>query len=471
MGGVLYNLSVFEASCNPQLLGASAIEDRLQEGVPDTILSLLSAKLRVWVLTGDKQETAVNIGYSCNLLSDSTTELFILCGSTIEEVSQELRTFQAKIDIVCSHAKLSMLMESQPAPYALVINGPSLALALEPPTQMDFLRVAFSCQAVVCCRSTPLQKAQVVDLVKKEGRVVTLAIGDGANDVGMIKAAHIGVGITGREGTQAALASDFSFGQFRFLQRLLFVHGRLSYQRTAKFLSYFFFKNFAFTLVHFWFAFFNGFSAQTVYDEWFITLYNLVFTSLPVLALAIFDQDMGASWSLAFPSLYDPGRKSELFNGNIFMSGCCRAIFTSLALFFVPFGAYAGAADYQTFALVAGTSTLVVVGLQMAMDIMYWTVVNQFFLWGSTAVYFAVIFTMSCDGMHFVFPSEFPFVGAPRSVLGRPEFWFTIVLSVTISLLPTLVYRFMKIDLTPTLSHKDSVVQDCTIPSWRNGRV
>lgn len=115
---------------------------------------------------------------------------------------------------------------------------------------------------MICCRVTPLQKAMVVELVKKSKEAVTLAVGDGANDVSMIKTAHIGVGISGQEGLQAVLASDYSIGQFRFLERLLMVHGRWSYYRMSKFLRYFFYKNFAFTLCHIWFAFFCGFSAQ-----------------------------------------------------------------------------------------------------------------------------------------------------------------------------------------------------------------
>ena len=121
-------------------------------------------------------------------------------------------------------------------------------------------------KSVICCRVTPLQKAMVVELVKKSKEAVTLAIGDGANDVSMIKTAHIGVGISGQEGLQAVLASDYSIGQFRFLERLLMVHGRWSYYRMSKFLRYFFYKNFAFTLCHIWFAFFCGFSAQVIYS-------------------------------------------------------------------------------------------------------------------------------------------------------------------------------------------------------------
>lgn len=144
-----------------------------------------------------------------------------------------------------------------------------------------FLDIASQCKAVICCRVTPLQKAMVVELIKRAKNAVTLAIGDGANDVSMIKgkfgsrntcyrhsltcvilAAHIGVGISGQEGMQAVLASDYSIAQFKYLERLLLVHGRWSYFRMCKFLRYFFYKNFAFTLCHFWYAFFCGFSAQ-----------------------------------------------------------------------------------------------------------------------------------------------------------------------------------------------------------------
>lgn len=126
-------------------------------------------------------------------------------------------------------------------------------------------------KSVICCRVTPLQKAMVVELIKKNKKAVTLAIGDGANDVSMIKAAHIGVGISGQEGMQAVLASDYSIAQFRFLERLLLVHGRWSYYRMCKFLRYFFYKNFAFTLCHFWFAFFCGFSAQVNFNALLVT--------------------------------------------------------------------------------------------------------------------------------------------------------------------------------------------------------
>ncbi|XP_069068532.1 phospholipid-transporting ATPase ID-like [Pleurodeles waltl] len=458
------------------LLGATAIEDKLQDGVPQTIEILTKANIKIWVLTGDKQETAENIGYACNMLQDEMKEVFIIRGHSPEEVLEELRSARRKMkpesffdtDAVTIHIQ-SPKKKSQVLPdedvddeetYGIIINGHSLAYALEENMEKELLRTACMCRAVICCRVTPLQKAQVVQLVKKYKKAVTLAIGDGANDVSMIKAAHIGVGISGQEGMQAVLSSDFSFAQFRYLQRLLLVHGRWSYIRMCKFLRYFFYKNFAFTLVHFWYGFFCGFSAQTVYDEWFITLYNLVYTSLPVLGMSLFDQDVDDRWSMEYPQLYEPGQKNIYFNKIEFVKCMFLGIYNSLILFFIPFGAMYNTvrddgkaiSDYQSFALVAQTCLLLVVSVQIGLDTSYWTAVNQFFIWGSMAVYFAITFTMYSDGMYLIFTSSFPFLGTARNSLSQPSVWLTIFLTTILCVLPVLAYRFLKIQLKPTFS-------------------
>lgn len=296
-----------------KLIGVTAIEDKLQDGVHECISNLQMAGIKIWVLTGDKQETAINIGYSCQLLTDEMADVFIVDGFSKAEVEQQLRKFKesikivntfhppgvqnvngftkrdqnefkiqtppaisivnfsSQVDNIFENNQSSGANNSQPSPpdgedtsagFAIVVNGHSLVHCLSPELEQKFLEIASQCKAVICCRVTPLQKALVVALMKRSKSAVTLAIGDGANDVSMIKEAHIGVGISGQEGLQAVLASDYSIAQFRFLERLLLVHGRWSYYRMSKFLRYFFYKNFAFTLCHFWFAFFCGFSAQ-----------------------------------------------------------------------------------------------------------------------------------------------------------------------------------------------------------------
>uniref|UniRef100_A0A8C4S2X9 Phospholipid-transporting ATPase n=1 Tax=Erpetoichthys calabaricus TaxID=27687 RepID=A0A8C4S2X9_ERPCA len=321
-----------EIETNMKLLGATAIEDKLQDGVPQTIEQLSKADIRIWVLTGDKQETAENIGYSCSLLREEMNEVFIINSNSLQDVREDLKDARRKmkpesapdegneviIEHICGKQKRKVVPEETiDGDYGLLINGHSLAFALEPSLELEFLKTACMCKTVICCRVTPLQKAQVVQLVKKYKKAITLAIGDGANDVSMIKTAHIGVGISGQEGMQAVLSSDFSFAQFRYLQRLLLVHGRWSYIRMCKFLSYFFYKNFTFTLVHFWYAFFCGFSAQTVYDEWFITFSQLSLHITSSLGMSMFDQDINDHWSMEYPELYGPGQHDIYFNKRV----------------------------------------------------------------------------------------------------------------------------------------------------------
>ncbi|XP_047289049.1 putative phospholipid-transporting ATPase IM isoform X19 [Homo sapiens] len=456
------------------LLGATAVEDKLQEGVIETVTSLSLANIKIWVLTGDKQETAINIGYACNMLTDDMNDVFVIAGNNAVEVREELRKAKQNLfgqnrnfsngHVVCEKKQQleldSIVEETITGDYALIINGHSLAHALESDVKNDLLELACMCKTVICCRVTPLQKAQVVELVKKYRNAVTLAIGDGANDVSMIKSAHIGVGISGQEGLQAVLASDYSFAQFRYLQRLLLVHGRWSYFRMCKFLCYFFYKNFAFTLVHFWFGFFCGFSAQTVYDQWFITLFNIVYTSLPVLAMGIFDQDVSDQNSVDCPQLYKPGQLNLLFNKRKFFICVLHGIYTSLVLFFIPYGAFYNVAgedgqhiaDYQSFAVTMATSLVIVVSVQIALDTSYWTFINHVFIWGSIAIYFSILFTMHSNGIFGIFPNQFPFVGNARHSLTQKCIWLVILLTTVASVMPVVAFRFLKVDLYPTLS-------------------
>ncbi|NXU12738.1 AT8B2 ATPase, partial [Pardalotus punctatus] len=461
-----------EVEHDMMLLGATAIEDKLQQGVPETIAILTLANIKIWVLTGDKQETAVNIGYSCKMLTDDMTEVFVVTGHTVLEVREELRkarekmmdtsrpvgngfSYQEKLS-----SKFTSVLEAIAGEYALVINGHSLAHALEADMEVEFLETACACKAVICCRVTPLQKAQVVELVKKYKKAVTLAIGDGANDVSMIKTAHIGVGISGQEGIQAVLASDYSFSQFKFLQRLLLVHGRWSYLRMCKFLCYFFYKNFAFTMVHFWFGFFCGFSAQTVYDQYFITLYNIVYTSLPVLAMGVFDQDVPEQRSMEYPKLYEPGQLNLLFNKREFFICIAQGIYTSVLMFFIPYGVFVDAtrddgaqlADYQSFAVTVATSLVIVVSVQIGLDTGFWTAINHFFIWGSLAAYFSILFSMHSDGLFRMFPNQFRFVGNAQNTLVQPTVWLTIALTTVVCIMPVVAFRFLKLDLKPELS-------------------
>lgn len=261
------------------LLGATAVEDRLQDNVPQTINDLQAAGIKIWMLTGDKLETAENIGYSCRLLQKEMTVWKMSTKVDVESVCCSARV-QENQQLLLALQKRGLLVEAG----ALNIILTSMEY------KKHFLKIAKSCEAVVCCRVSPSQKADVVRLIKQDDeQMITLAIGDGANDVSMILEAHIGVGLYGNEGMRAVQSGDFALGEFQFLWRLLLVHGRWNYIRNAELILYFFYKNMVFTLPQFMFAYISGYSGVSIYDTYYITCFNMAFTAFPLLAKAIQD--------------------------------------------------------------------------------------------------------------------------------------------------------------------------------------
>lgn len=302
------------------LIGGTAIEDRLQDGVPDTIALLADGGIKLWVLTGDKVETAINIGFSCNLLNN---EMELIRLQTIEDESGEtepgyyLHEVETALDkwlsvfgITGSDEDLERARHEHKAPpptHALVVDGFTLRWVLDDSLKQKFLLLCKNCKSVLCCRVSPAQKAAVVSMVKHGLDVMTLSIGDGANDVAMIQEADVGVGIAGEEGRQAVMSSDYAIGQFRFLQRLVLVHGRWSYRRLAETISNFFYKNMIWTFSIFWYQVFCDFDITYIFDYSYIIMFNLFFTSVPVILMGVLDQDVSDSVSLAVPQLYRRG--------------------------------------------------------------------------------------------------------------------------------------------------------------------
>ena len=338
-----------------ELLGATAIEDRLQEGVPETIATLQTAGIKVWVLTGDRQETAINIGYSCRLISESMSVLVVS-----EAAPADTRdALQRSLDT----ALAQRADERAPAEeFALVVEGHSLQHVLHDDALADvFLPLAAQCRAVVCCRVSPLQKALVVELVKRRSNDILLAIGDGANDVGMIQAAHVGIGISGLEGLQAARSADVSIAQFRFLRKLLLVHGNWSYARLSKSVLYSFYKTVTLYVTLFWFSLYNKFSGQTAYESWSQSFYNVVFTMMPTLVIGIFDQYVSAAMLERYPQLY----RQAFFRSQDIASWMANAVYHSLLTFFLVTGVLYGGAvvaeGYATDMWIWGTTLYFVV--------------------------------------------------------------------------------------------------------------
>ncbi|KAH1239251.1 hypothetical protein GLYMA_08G293900v4 [Glycine max] len=326
------------------LIGSTAIEDKLQEGVPACIETLQRAGIKIWVLTGDKIETAINIAYACNLINNEMKQ-FVISSETDEIREVEDRGDQVEIarfikEVVkrelkkCLEEAQSSFQSLRGPKLALVIDGKCLMYALDPSLRVMLLNLSLNCHAVVCCRVSPLQKAQVTSMVKKGAQKITLSIGDGANDVSMIQAAHVGVGISGMEGMQAVMASDFAIAQFRYLADLLLVHGRWSYLRICKVVIYFFYKNLTFTLTQFWFTFQTGFSGQRFYDDWFQSLYNVIFTALPVIIVGLFDKDVSSSLSKKYPQLYMEGIRNVFFKWKVVAIWAFFSVYQSLIFFY-----------------------------------------------------------------------------------------------------------------------------------------
>ncbi|KMZ61764.1 putative Phospholipid-transporting ATPase [Zostera marina] len=326
------------------LIGCTAIEDKLQEGVPSCIETLSRAGIKIWMLTGDKMETAINIAYACNLINNSMKQFTISSETNairaIEDRGDQVEIARYVRDSV-KHDLERCLQEAERSQkdiprtkMALIIDGKCLMFALESNLRGKLLRLSLDCNSVVCCRVSPLQKAQVTSLVKKGAKKITLSIGDGANDVSMIQAAHVGVGISGLEGMQAVMASDFSIAQFCFLSDLLLVHGRWAYLRLCKVITYFFYKNLTFTLTQFWFTFQTGFSGQRFYDDWFQSLFNVIFTALPVIILGLFDKDVSASLSKRYPELYLEGIKNMFFKWRVVGVWAFFSVYQSLIFYY-----------------------------------------------------------------------------------------------------------------------------------------
>ena len=328
------------------LIGTTIVEDKLQNKVPETIRDLRLAKIKIWMLTGDKMNTAYNIGLSCNLISRDM-KIFNICGvepkndpNTLEIINKEERD-QVIFDFGKEFKKFCGEYDSMHIPqFGILVDEKALLTINEDiSTQKIFLDIAKDAVAVICCRVSPLQKSQVVKMMKNyHPKCKTLAIGDGGNDVSMIMEAHIGVGIYGEEGMRAVQSSDYAMGEFRFLRTLLLFHGRTNYIRNADCILYFFYKNFVFTFLQFIFGFYCNFTGQTIIDDWFISLFNLLFTSLPLGARALLDHDVKPDDSelvhLMLPFLYLENRTNPVFTLKKFFFTLIKGTAHSLINFF-----------------------------------------------------------------------------------------------------------------------------------------
>ncbi|KAF1344524.1 hypothetical protein BDV97DRAFT_303904 [Delphinella strobiligena] len=447
------------------LLGATAIEDKLQDGVPDTIHTLQTAGIKVWVLTGDRQETAINIGMSCKLISEEMTLLIVN-----EENAEATRdNLQKKLSAIQSQNVGGIAMEA----LALVIDGKSLTFALERDMEKLFLDLAVVCKAVICCRVSPLQKALVVKLVKRHLKAILLAIGDGANDVSMIQAAHIGIGISGVEGLQAARSADVAIAQFRFLRKLLLVHGSWSYQRVSKMILYFYYKNTALFMTQFWYSFQNEFSGEVIFESWTMSFYNVLFTVLPPFVLGIFDQYVSARLLDRYPQLYQLSQKGVFFRMHSFFAWVANGFYHSLILYFASQLIYLWDGP-QSDGKVAGhwvwgtslyTAGLITTLGKAALITNIWTKYSVLAIPGSLAIWFIFLPIYGTVAPKLGFSMEYH--GIIPELFGSPVFWLTIVVLPVLCLLRDFAWKYAKRMYYPQAYHHVQEIQKYNIQDYR----
>ncbi|KAG8905995.1 hypothetical protein FRB99_007852 [Tulasnella sp. 403] len=478
-----------EIEQNLRLLGATAIEDKLQDGVPEAIADLKRAGIKVWVATGDKLETAIAIGHSTNLIEPDSNVIIIRGGSpddeaksTYNQMVHAVERFFPESGILDSpwvhppnheatsyHSERNSLRRvptgtsslvgenngERPGGFVLVIDGLALEYAFEEEyTKELLLQLGTRCEAVVCCRVSPKQKALIVSLVKDGLGVMTLAIGDGANDVSMIQAADVGVGISGEEGLQAVNASDYAIAQFRFLTRLLFVHGHWSYQRNGNMIVNFFYKNIVCISVLWWFQIYCAWSTTYVFEYTYLLFWNVFWSLAPVIAIGLFDRHLDDDVLMAFPELYAYGREGRYFSLKRFSIYMLDGVMQSALIFFLIYYTYDttsarhdgwGSFQYE-FATTMVVATAVVVNLCNGLNTSAWTgwvwfsvFIGIILIWGYTAIYPTIApgwFSTNVYGNErYLFPSAY--------------FWFGIILATLVALLPRYIAKAYKFIYMP----------------------
>uniref|UniRef100_A0A663N3R7 Phospholipid-transporting ATPase n=1 Tax=Athene cunicularia TaxID=194338 RepID=A0A663N3R7_ATHCN len=434
------------------LLGATAVEDRLQEKAADTIEALQKAGIKVWVLTGDKMETAAATCYACKLFRRNT-QILELTTKKIEEQSLHDVLFDLSKTVLRHNGSLTRDtfsgLSTDMQDYGLIIDGAALSLIMKPRQDGSsgnyrelFLEICRNCSAVLCCRMAPLQKAQIVKLIKlSKEHPITLAIGDGANDVSMILEAHVGIGIIGKEGRQAARNSDYAIPKFKHLKKMLLVHGHFYYVRISELVQYFFYKNVCFIFPQFLYQFFCGFSQQTLYDTAYLTLYNISFTSLPILLYGLMEQHVSADTLKREPSLYRDVAKNALLRWRAFIYWTFLGVFDAVVFFFGAYFLFDNTIMFGnwTFGTLVFTVLVFTVTLKLALDTHYWTWINHFMIWGSLVFY--IIFSLLWGGIIWPFLNYQRMYYVFMQMLSSGPAWLGIILLITVSLLPDVLKK------------------------------
>ncbi|KAM3238395.1 phospholipid-transporting ATPase 2 isoform X1 [Capsicum annuum] len=409
-----------------EIIGVAAIEDRLQDAVPETIETLRKAGINFWMLTGDKQNTAIQIARSCNFVSpEPKGQLLLINGRTDDEVGQSLERVLLTMRITNTELK----------DVAFVVDGWALEIVLKH-YRKAFTELAILSRTAICCRVTPSQKAQLVELLKScEYR--TLAIGDGGNDVRMIQQADIGVGISGREGLQAARAADYSIGKFRFLKRLILVHGRYSYNRTAFLSQYSFYKSLLICFIQIFFSFISGVSGTSLFNSVSLMAYNVFYTSVPVL-VSVLDKDLSERTVMQHPQILFYCQAGRLLNPSTFAGWFGRSLFHAIVVFVITIHAYAfEKSEMEEASMVALSGCIWLQAFVVALETNSFTILQHIAIWGNLVAFYVINWIVSA------FPSSGLYTIMFR-LCRQPSYWITIFIIVAAGMGPVLALKYFR---------------------------
>ncbi|KAM9577275.1 phospholipid-transporting ATPase IG isoform 4-T4 [Trichechus inunguis] len=367
---------------NMNLIGATAVEDKLQDQAAETIEALHAAGLKVWVLTGDKMETAKSTCYACRLFQTST-ELLELTTKTIKECERKDRLHELLIEY-----RKKLLREFPKSTkrnckkrawtdqeYGLIIDGATLSLILNSSQECGssnyksiFLQICMKCTAVLCCRMAPLQKAQ----------------------------------------------------------------------------------NLCFILPQFLYQFFCGFSQQPLYDAAYLTMYNICFTSLPILAYSLLEQHINIDTLTSDPRLYMNISGNAMLQLGPFLYWTFLAAFEGTVFFFGTYFLFQTSSledngtvyGNWTFGTIVFTVLVFTVTLKLALDTRFWTWINHFVIWGSLAFY--VFFSFFWGGIIWPFLKQQRMYFVFAQMLSSVSTWLAIVFLIFISLFPEILLIVLK---------------------------
>ncbi|KAJ3429130.1 putative phospholipid-transporting atpase [Anaeramoeba flamelloides] len=473
------------------ILGATAIEDKLQPHVPETIKYFLDAGIKIWLLTGDKVETAISIAQTSNLI-DFESQKIVFQFKTKKEMLNKFDRYYNKyldqsddgdenfqygnegeiemengIDITKKEEESEsggsdddsdddddnrdQFIKKRKSPLTLILRGDNLRVLLNERTTKLF-RFSEICNSIICCRVNPQQKSHVVSFVQHYCKDLCLAVGDGANDVSMIQQASIGVGILGKEGTQASRSSDYSITRFHHLKKLICAHGRWSYIRVMDQSLYAFYKNMIFMLPIFWYSIFNGNSATKLYPELTFIFFNIVYVSWPPLFFGIFEKDLETEVIFKYPKLFFEIRKELQFHWKKLFPLLLISSLHSFIIFFscyLTYGKMDYLADgktqgYRVFGTVVSLITIFISQLELMIRTKYWV---RPVLYMNLASVASVFICYIVDSIETIYAPEM--YGIIWRVFIDPNFYFLLIFCIVACFLPYFVYMYIQRNYFP----------------------